>query len=89
MLPLLQFGRQFRSQKSYRAAGVLHALKQGHSLHFEHVKGGTSRWLLSNGHAIPAKVAREVIADSRIVDCGGALFADTPGQVFRFVGAPQ
>jgi hypothetical protein len=89
MLPQLQFGGQFRSQKSYRAAGVLHALRRGHSLHFEHVKGGGSRWSLSNGHAIPARVARDVIADPRVVDCGGALFDDIPGQVFRFAGGSQ
>jgi len=68
---------------------VLHAMKRGKSLHHEHLNCGQSRWSLSCGAPVPGRVAAEVIADSRVVDCGGALFTGVPGQVFRFIGDDQ
>jgi hypothetical protein len=78
------------SGKYARPASVLFAMKrQGKSLHLEHVKNHPSRWYLNDGTPICARTAEEVIRDPRVIDCGGGLFEDVPGQVFRYAGGGE
>jgi hypothetical protein len=67
-----------------RAPGVLRAMRtRGLTLHLEHCKNGTDRWVLSDGSAVRGWVAAEVLAHPKIVGCGG-LFAGLPGQSYRW-----
>jgi len=65
-------------------ARTLAAMKRGASLHLQHTNG-RPLWSLSDGRFVAADVAELVVQRPEITDCGGSLFHNMPGQVWRYV----
>jgi hypothetical protein len=63
---------------------VLHAMRNGATLHLEFYETGP-RWRMSNGRYVNAAVARIVITNKNVVGVGDTLFADGTSQTWRFV----
>jgi hypothetical protein len=66
-----------------QAENVLNAMRGGASLYLTYSRSGP-QWVLSTGRAVSDAAARAVVASSSVVDCGGSLFRDCPGQVWRW-----
>jgi hypothetical protein len=63
---------------------VLAAMRKGEPLHLQY-ENGRAIWLLSGRRNVAAHVAALVIGNASVVPVGDALFADLPGQTWRFV----
>jgi hypothetical protein len=59
---------------------------KGLVLHLQHRWYGP-HWFLSDGTHLDREVAETIIKDRRVASVGDALFADTPGQTWRFAGS--
>jgi hypothetical protein len=66
-----------------RAQLVLDEMQRGCALRLMQTPTGP-HWALSNGRQVSDSVAKLIIASSSVIDCGDALFAGHPGQVFRW-----
>jgi hypothetical protein len=42
-------------------------------------------WMLSDGTTLTGNTAKTVIANTRVADCGDALFPGVRGQTFRII----
>ena len=67
---------------------VLVAMQAGAALHL-HYEQGRPIWRLSSGQFVPADVAAVVIAKEVIVAVGDSLFANAPGQTWRYAAQPD
>jgi hypothetical protein len=63
---------------------VLDEMRSGQALHL-HYADGRAVWRLTDGRGVQPRIAELVIAQGCVVDVGGALFADCPGQTWRYV----
>jgi hypothetical protein len=70
-------------RKLARAQTVLERMEEGASLHLEFAKG-SRRWSLSTGQQVEDAAAILVTASASVIACGGALFGDCLGQVWRW-----
>jgi hypothetical protein len=66
-----------------RADNVLREMRRGSTLFLQHTKHGCL-WTLTTGQSVHDDVARIVIASGSVTSCGGALFGDCLGQVWRW-----
>jgi hypothetical protein len=62
---------------------ALGAMRRGEFLHLQ-FHAGRSLWLLSGGRSVSADIAEILIKHASVVPVGGALFANMPGQSWRF-----
>jgi hypothetical protein len=70
-------------RKLARAQTVLERMAAGASLHLEFAKG-SRRWSLSTGEQVEDAAGQLVVSSSSVIACGGALFGDCLGQVWRW-----
>jgi hypothetical protein len=69
-------------RKLTRAQTVLERMEAGASLHLEFAKRPC--WSLSTGEQVEDAAAELVIRSSSVIGCGGALFGECLGQVWRW-----
>jgi hypothetical protein len=58
--------------------------QSGAALRLTHGRRDGDTWTLTNGIKVSTEAARLLINHPNIIDCGGALFRNLPGQVFHF-----
>ena len=74
---------QRRSKRSASVTRALTAMKSGAALHL-YFERGRPIWKLSTGIFVTAEVAGILTSNASVVPVGDALFADLPGQTWRF-----
>jgi hypothetical protein len=65
------------------ANSALAAMRQGESLHLQY-RAGSPLWSLSGGRSVSANIAENLIEHAFVAPVDDALFADMPGQSWRF-----
>jgi len=63
---------------------VLGAMKKGEALHLQYENNGPL-WSLSGGRKVAADAAALLIDNASVAPVGDALFANIPGQTWRYV----
>jgi hypothetical protein len=75
-----------RKAKRATANSVMAEMCRGQALHLHHDRVRGEVWSLTpSGREVATNVARQVIKNPDVVDCGGSLFANAHGQIFRLV----
>jgi hypothetical protein len=82
----LRNARRPLDPRALSVEAVIARMHEGARLHLHHDRQRGPVWRLSViGLEVPDAVARLVIQRDDVADCGDALFANCPGQTFRFI----